>query len=221
MSLSTDYSTSKNHNHSSELDSKKIDLNYLNTDARSILEFWFDEDNESYWFEQNDNFDQQIRDNFAELWQAASRGECAIWRTAEAKGDANNSITSLAGRLAEIIVLDQFSRNLCRNQACAFSQDAMALVLAQEAVKEPHFYNLPMAWRKFIIMPFMHSESLIIHERNLSLFEQLDDKTTLDFEHRHKDVITQFGRYPHRNKVLDRESTTEEEAFMQQPNSSF
>ena len=123
--------------------------------------------------------------------------------------------------LAEIIVLDQFSRNLCRGQADAFAQDGMALVLAQEAIKQPQFDNLPMQWRRFIIMPFMHSESAMIHERYLPLFEQLNDANTLDFEHRHKEIIDRFGRYPHRNDVLDRESTDAEEAFLKQPNSSF
>ncbi|WP_350563006.1 DUF924 family protein, partial [Psychrobacter sp. CAL346-MNA-CIBAN-0220] len=80
---------------------------------------------------------------------------------------------------------------------------------------------LPMEWRKFTIMPFMHSESAVIHKRYLPLFEQLNDPTTLDFERRHKDIIDEFGRYPHRNEALGRESTAEEDAFLQQPNSSF
>ena len=143
------------------------------------------------------------------------------WRSANAPTDSNSSITALAGRLAEIIVLDQFSRNLCRGQAGAFAQDSMAIALAQEAIGQPHFDTLPTEWRKFIIMPFMHSESLMIHKRYLPLFEKLHDDNTLDFENRHKDIIEQFGRYPHRNDILDRESTDEEEAFLQQPNSSF
>ncbi len=80
---------------------------------------------------------------------------------------------------------------------------------------------IPTQWRKFIIMPFMHSESAMIHKRYLPLFEQLNDADTLDFERRHKDIIDKFGRYPHRNETLGRESTLEEEAFLQQPNSSF
>ena len=143
------------------------------------------------------------------------------WRSANAPTDSNSSITALAGRLAEIIVLDQFSRNLCRGQAGAFAQDGMAIALAQEAIGQPHFDTLPTEWRKFIIMPFMHSESLVIHKRYLPLFEKLHDDNTLDFENRHKNTIEQFGRYPHRNDILDRESTDEEEAFLQQPNSSF
>lgn len=221
MALSTDYSTSASRSHTSQLDPKSIDLTYLDPDARAVLDFWFDQDNEAYWFEQNDRFDKQIQDKFGDLWQAAKQGECVNWRLAESSLDGNSSITTLAGRLAEIIILDQFSRNLCREQACAFAQDGMALVLAQEATQQPYFDTLPMQWRKFMIIPFMHSESALIHERYLSLFRQLDDTTTLDFEYRHKEIIDQFGRYPHRNEVLGRKSTEDEKAFLQQPNSSF
>lgn len=221
MSLSTDYSTSKSHANLSSLDPKNINLEYLDLDARAVLDFWFDEDNKPYWFEQNDAFDQQIKVKFGKVWQAAKQGECVTWRIADAPADSNSSITALAGRLAEIIVLDQFSRNLCREQACAFAQDGMALVLAQEAILQPHFHTLPMQWRKFVIMPFMHSESLMIHQRYLPLFEQLDDALTLDFEQRHKEIIEHFGRYPHRNEVLGRKSTAAELTFLQQPDSSF
>lgn len=221
MALSTDYSTSASRSHTSQLDPKSIDLTYLDPDARAVLDFWFDKDNEAYWFEQNDRFDKQIQDKFGDIWQAAKQGECATWRLAESSLDGNSSITALAGRLAEIIVLDQFSRNLCREQACAFAQDGMALVLAQEAIQQPYFDTLPMQWRRFMIIPFMHSESALIHDRYLPLFKQLDDATTLDFEYRHKEIIDQFGRYPHRNEVLGRDSTKDERAFLQQPNSSF
>ncbi|WP_062946403.1 DUF924 family protein [Psychrobacter piscatorii] len=221
MALSTDYSTSASRSHASQLDPKHIDLTHLYPDARAVLDFWFNKDNEACWFEQNDRFDQQIKDKFGDIWQAAKQGECVNWRLAESSLDGNSSITALAGRLAEIIVLDQFSRNLCREQACAFAQDGMALVLAQEATQQLYFDTLPMQWRKFMIIPFMHSESALIHERYLPLFEQLDDATTLDFEYRHKEIIDQFGRYPHRNEVLGRKSTEDEKAFLQQPNSSF
>ena len=221
MALSTDYSTSASRSHSSQLDPKNIDLTYLDPDARAVLDFWFDKNNEAYWFEQNDRFDKQIQDRFGDIWHAAKRGECVTWRIAESSLDGNSSITALAGRLAEIIVLDQFSRNLCRGQASAFAQDGMALALAQEAIQQPYFDTLPMQWRRFIIIPFMHSESAMIHKRYLPLFEQLDDANTLDFEHRHKQIIDQFGRYPHRNEVLNRDSTEDEKNFLKQPNSSF
>ncbi|CAN6960436.1 DUF924 domain-containing protein [Psychrobacter okhotskensis] len=221
MSLSTDYSSSASQANLSQLDSKNINVEYLDAEARAVLDFWFDQDNEPYWFTQNDNFDKQIKAKFGKIWQAAKHGECAPWRWSDNHNDVNSSITNLAGRLAEIIVLDQFSRNLCREQACAFAQDGMAVALAQEAIAQPHFETLPMEWRKFTIMPFMHSESAVIHKRYLPLFEQLNDPTTLDFERRHKDIIDEFGRYPHRNEALGRESTAEEDAFLQQPNSSF
>ena len=221
MALSTDYSTSASRSHSSQLDPKNIDLTYLDPDARAVLDFWFDKNNEAYWFEQNDRFDKQIQDKFGSIWEAAKQGECVTWRIAESSLDGNSSITALAGRLAEIIVLDQFSRNLCRGQASAFAQDGMALALAQEAIQQPYFDTLPMQWRRFIIIPFMHSESAMIHKRYLPLFEQLDDANTLDFEHRHKQIIDQFGRYPHRNEGLNRDSTEDEKNFLKQPNSSF
>lgn len=221
MSLSTDYSTAKNPTNFVQRDPQNINLEHLPADARAVLDFWFDKDNEQYWFERNDAFDKQIKDKFGEIWQAAKQGECVSWRIADAPADSNSSITALAGRLAEIIVLDQFSRNLYRGQAIAFAQDGMALALAQEAIKQPYFDTLPSQWRKFIIMPFMHSESAMIHERYLPLFEQLNDATTLDFELRHKEIIDKFGRFPHRNDTLDRETTEEEESFLKQPNSSF
>ena len=124
-------------------------------------------------------------------------------------------------QVAKIIVLVQYSPNLYRGQANAVAQDGMAIVLAQEAVQQPYFDTLPMQWRRFIIIPFMHSESALIHDRYLPLFQQLNDPTTLDFEYRHKEIIDQFGRYPHRNEALGRDSTNDEKAFLQQPDSSF
>ena len=201
-------------------------LTQLHSDARAVLDFWFAQENEAYWFVVDDDFDKQIDDKFGTIWQAAIQGECAHWRRNEqsstnALDHTEKLIINLAGRLAEIIVLDQFSRNLCRGHANAFAQDKMALVLAQEAICQPLFDALPMPWRKFMIMPFMHSESAIIHKQYLPLFKQLNDSLTLDFAYQHQDIIEKFGRYPHRNAVLNRVSTPEEIAFLQQPNSSF
>lgn len=227
MSLSTDYSTSLNQPDLTQLDPINLSLTHINADAHAVLKFWFDKANEPYWFLADDKFDQTIADRFGEIWQAAKQGECSHWRRTEEHSDidtytsSDHLTTNLAGRLAEIIVLDQFSRNLCRKQASAFAQDNMALVLAQEAIHQPTFNDLPWQWRQFMIMPFMHSESAVIHERYLPLFEQLDDAETLDFEHRHQAIIEQFGRYPHRNTALNRESTAAGKEFLTQPNSSF
>ncbi len=125
------------------------------------------------------------------------------------------------GRLAEIILLDQFSRNLNRDHQKAFAQDLIALVLAQEAVRQPEFASLSQEQQRFVLMPFMHSESAFVHQKALPLFEQLGDPLTLEFEIMHKQIIDQFGRYPHRNALLNRVSTPAEIEFLKQPNSSF
>ena len=125
------------------------------------------------------------------------------------------------GRLAEIIVLDQLSRNLYRNSPLAFAQDALALALAQEAIMLKLDAALPPIQRSFLYMPFMHSESKLIHQYALKLFEDLGNPINLDFEQRHKVIIDRFGRYPHRNQVLGRNSSQEELDFLTQPNSHF
>ncbi|WP_169391467.1 MULTISPECIES: DUF924 family protein [Psychrobacter] len=198
-------------------------FDHLESEARAVLEFWFDKDNQPFWFVKDDNFDSKIQEKFSAIWQKACLGECASWRRHHDIDSNQDDIArlNLAGRLAEILVLDQFSRNLNRNQAAAFTQDPMALILAQEAVCQQGFATLPVQWRKFIIMPMMHSESLVIHKNYLHLFEELDDPETLDFEHRHTAILKQFGRYPHRNAALGRKSSKAELEFLQQPNSSF
>ncbi|VEH68698.1 Uncharacterized protein conserved in bacteria [Rodentibacter pneumotropicus] len=125
------------------------------------------------------------------------------------------------GRLAEIIVLDQFSRNLHRDSPLAFAQDNMAIALAQEAIKQPEFKNMTVRERHFMLMPLMHSESKVIHEQAVPLFEQFGPEESVDFELKHKVIIDRFGRYPHRNAVLGRESSSEEIEFLTQPGSSF
>jgi uncharacterized protein (DUF924 family) len=129
--------------------------------------------------------------------------------------------TSAEGRLAEIIVLDQFSRNVCRDTPRAFAQDALALVLAQELVASGQDRSLPAAQRVFAYMPYMHSESALVHTHAVALFTQLGNERNLDFELRHKAIIDRFGRYPHRNAILGRTSSAQELAFLKEPGSSF
>ena len=123
--------------------------------------------------------------------------------------------------MAEIIVLDQLSRTLYRNSSLAFAQDALALALAQEAITLQLDAALPPIQRSFLYMPFMHSESKLIHQYALKLFEDLGNPINLDFEQRRKVIIDRFGRYPHRNQVLGRNSSQEELDFLTQPNSHF
>ena len=124
-------------------------------------------------------------------------------------------------RLAEIIVLDQFSRNMHRGTPSAFANDAMALVLAQEAVAAAADQALNATQRSFMYLPFMHSESKLIHQSAEALYRALGQDNNLQFELRHKAIVDRFGRYPHRNAVLGRESSAEEIAFLAQPGSSF
>jgi len=153
--------------------------------------------------------DQQIAERFGGLRARAAACECFEWRV------------SPRGRLAEIIVLDQFSRNIYRHDARAFASDAQALVLAQEAVAKGADQSLSVVERSFLYMPYMHSESLVIHRHAVQLFNQPGLERNLDAEKRHKAIIERFGRYPHRNAVLGRASSQAEVDFLNQPGSSF
>lgn len=128
---------------------------------------------------------------------------------------------SAKGRLAEIIVIDQFSRNIYRNHPHAFAYDSLALALAQTAVATNADHELDTNQCAFFYMPYMHSESLMIHEIAVALFSQPGMEANLQFELRHKEIIDRFGRYPHRNTTLGRTSTPEEIDFLKTAGSSF
>lgn len=176
---------------------------------QQILGFWFEELKPAMWWKQDERLDQLIRQRFGALHRQAASGELWQWRTTP------------EGRLAEIILLDQFSRNIHRGQPDAFVHDGMALALAQEAIAAGADMALPVIQRSFIYMPFMHSESLLIHEQAIVLFGTPGMEGSLDFERQHRDILRRFGRYPHRNQILGRASTEEERVFLTQPGSSF
>lgn len=176
---------------------------------QSVLSFWFDEITPGQWWAKSEDFDRVIESRFAALYRAAARCELYGWRE------------SAAGRLAEIIVLDQFSRNIFREHPQAFACDPLALALAQTAVAVHADRALDPARRAFLYMPYMHSESAIIHETAVSLFAAPGLEGNLDFELRHKAIIDRFGRYPHRNAILGRPSTPEELEFLKKPGSAF
>lgn len=177
--------------------------------SQSIIQFWFNEIDKSLWFKKDANFDQLIRSRFIEVYHSATQSELFHWRK------------SAEGCLAEIILLDQFSRNLFRESAAAFSQDSLALCLAQSAIEKEFDQQLSVTQRSFMYMPFMHSESLIIHDEAMKLFSQEGLDNNLDFEIRHRDIILEFGRYPHRNELLGRKSSDAELTFLAEPGSSF
>lgn len=175
----------------------------------SVLAFWFEEISPELWFKKEAGFDQIIRDRFLDIYKAACACELASWRDTP------------QGRLAEIIVLDQFSRNLFRDSGEAFAQDRLALALAQEAVGQGALDALEVKQQSFLIMPYMHSESRRVHQEAIVLFSRPGLEHNLDYEIRHKDIIDRFGRYPHRNALLGRQSTPEELAFLETPGSAF
>lgn len=189
--------------------------NGLPKEAISVLAFWFDELTEKDWFKKSKQLDDEIRKRFGELHEQARRCECWHWREAE---DAERSAL---GRLAEIILLDQFARNLYRDSPHAFAADPLALALSQQAVQQQADQQLEPRLRSFLYMPYMHSESALIHEEAMKLFSQPGLESNFKFEKRHKEIIDRFGRYPHRNEVLGRKSTDEELAFLKTPGSSF
>jgi uncharacterized protein (DUF924 family) len=174
-----------------------------------ILHFWFTELTPKQHFAQDAALDEAIRTRFGATLEAAAQCDLFAWRATP------------EGRLAEVLVLDQFSRNVYRDTALAFAQDALALVLAQELVASGQDRSLPLAQRSFAYMPYMHSESALAHTQAVALFSQPGLEDILRFELRHKAIIDRFGRYPHRNAVLGRSSTPEELAFLSQPGSSF
>ena len=176
---------------------------------QEIIDFWFEEIDKSKWWIKDESFDELIRVRFSNIYAQAIKGELYSWR--------KNGL----GMLAEIIVLDQFSRNMYRDKPESFSQDLTALTLAQTAISYGVDLELEQEKRSFLYMPFMHSESLLIHNQAVKLFTGLGQTSSLTFEKKHKVIIEKFGRYPHRNEILGRISSKEEKKFLQQPNSRF
>lgn len=179
-------------------------------DYNEVINFWFSELSPADWFAKSAVLDAQISQRFVKLHSAACLGECYSWRE-----------TAL-GRLAEIITLDQFSRNMYRDTPASFASDAQALALAQEAVA--HGVDKALSSddeRAFLYMPYMHSESLLIQDESVRLFDALAKRSYVDFALKHRDIIVSFGRYPHRNDILARTPTAEEAAYLAQGGQRF
>lgn len=172
--------------------------------AEAILTFWFNQLTPAQWWQKNAELDQRITQQFSSIHHQASSGELLSWRE------------TARGCLAEVIILDQFSRNMFRGTPQSFAYDDMALGLAQEAIRRSLDQQLSLSERSFLYMPFMHSESLEIHQQALDLFAAPGLEQALDFEKQHFDIISRFGRYPHRNAILNRTSTDEEKEFLKQ-----
>ena len=184
-----------------------------------LLDFWFSDQSRLHWFEKNAAFDAAIRERFEETLHAGATGELDPWaRTAP-------------GGLALVILLDQFPRNLYRGSARAFAADARARAIASQAIDRRQDQDTALDRRFFFYVPFEHSESLADQERSVALFQawaEAHDGRARDealeympYIHRHAEIIRRFGRFPHRNEALGRESTAAELAFLQEPMSSF
>lgn len=174
-----------------------------------VLDFWFDELNDEMKWKKDPKLDAEIERRFGRLHSMATKGELYEWRHEH------------LGRLAEIILLDQFSRNIYRDDPRSFASDDMALVLAQEAVAQGTHLGFTQRKKHFLYMPFMHSESLEVQKQGLSYFEELGSEAALSYMHQHMAIIERFGRYPHRNKILGRRSTDDEKNFLKISGSSF
>lgn len=180
------------------------------TDLQEVLTFWFTElAGEADWFGGGQALDARIRDRFAATHRAVAAGE--YWRER----------TTPHSYLAEVIVLDQFSRQMFRGQAAAFAWDGMALTLAQHAVAAGYDTKLTSDERLFLYLPYMHSESRVIQSAAVELFASLGHEKALAMAHTHQDIIERFGRYPHRNEQLGRESTPAEADYLRANDEEF
>jgi len=190
-------------------------------EADQVLDFWFGPPGSPLrgtqrpeWFRKDEAFDASIRERFGALLERALRGELAAWAA------------TARGALAQVVLLDQFTRNAWRGTPRAFAGDARALAAAQAMVAARQDRALPPEQRAFVYLPFEHAESLAMQEEALRHFRGLaaeapDMAESLDYALRHHAIVQRFGRFPHRNAILGRASTPEELAFLEQPGSGF
>ena len=174
-----------------------------------ILKFWYEETESKQKFSKDPNFDALIKNRFHDEINAALAGELKEWEDTR------------TGRVALIIILDQFTRNVFRDTAQAFSGDGYALELCFLATEKGDLEKGSLSENITILMPMMHSEELSVQDASLPLFEKYGNADVLKYAHLHRDIIVRFGRFPHRNDILKRESSKEELAFLKEPNSSF
>jgi len=188
--------------------------------AQTVLAFWFGDPGSPErgkarpeWFRKDDAFDGEIRGRFGEAVEVALAGGLGEW------------CTNAEGSLARILLLDQFTRNAYRGTARAFAGDQRALATAEEAVARGFDRDLPPRERWFMYMPFEHAESIPAQHRSIELFaalaQEMQDDDALAWARKHAEVVFKFGRYPHRNAILGRTSTPEEEAYLRTPGAGF
>ncbi|MDH5352865.1 MAG: DUF924 domain-containing protein [Gammaproteobacteria bacterium] len=169
---------------------------------QDIIDFWFCKEVSQYWFNSTEEFDRQLREDYAELWQQAADGELVDWQE------------SALGSLALVILLDQFPLNMFRGEAKCFATEAQSREVAGVAIDRGFDINLPANQKSFLYMPFMHSESLEDQGKSLQLFDQAGLEDNFRFARHHYSIVQRYGRFPHRNAILGRESTEAELEYL-------
>lgn len=172
------------------------------TQPKDVLDFWFSAQMRANWFEKSEAIDTQIREKFLVAYEDARNDKMENW-----KQQAESA-------LALTIIFDQFPRNMFRGLPRAFESDGLARDVAIQALDHDFDRQLSAEQRQFFYLPLMHSENLADQKRSVELYEKLADPLSLDFARQHLDIIERFNRFPHRNKVLGRESTPEEIEFL-------
>lgn len=187
-----------------------------NAEAQAIHDFWYGPagsdtfgENREEWYKASDEFDDACRDAMSAQFEAAAQGALENWTD------------HLISGIALCLLLDQYPRNTFRGSPRAFATDAMAREASHRIISNRLDTAMIKVQREFVYMPFMHSEELEDQEYCVELFADLGDANNLDFAVRHRDIVERFGRFPHRNAILGRDSTPEELAFLTQPGSSF
>ena len=174
----------------------------VETRPEHILDFWFSDAVRPLWFKSTPEFDRTIRKQYEATWEAARSGTLEAWKE------------RLEGAEALVIVLDQFPLNMFRGEAQSFSTEGTAREVADHAITQGFHLDMPDMWRAFLFMPFMHSEDLADQERSVELYETFGPEGNVKWARHHRDIVARFGRFPHRNAILGRESTEEEEAWL-------
>ncbi len=185
------------------------DASAVSAEAQSVLDFWFEESTPAQWFTKDDGFDAALRERFAATLGRATAGALDSWRD------------TAPDCLALVIVLDQFPRNMFRGDARSFDTGAAAVAATRRALDKGFDDGMSFNEKQFLYMPLMHIEDKAGQAQSVALFGSLDDTEILDFALRHQEIIDRFGRFPHRNEALGRETTPEEAVFLKQPGSSF
>ena len=173
--------------------------------ADDILEFWFSEESRKRWFDSSREYDALVKDRFEAAWQQARNGELADWEE------------TAAGAVALVILLDQLPLNMFRDRPESFSTEAQSREVARRAIGNGFDIELADEYMAFLYLPFMHSESLADQDRSVMLFETAGLKNNLKWARSHCEIVRRFGRFPHRNKILGRESTPEEVEWLDSP----